>query len=207
MPADTWLALNARDALLRAPDVNLELENPGSESSYVLSWTFGGVLGIDGYPGYQPPNWQHINATWGYDGTRPDSPARFTLKHVTLVKDATLTAPMGGVLSAIPRRSGRRSIHTRSGFRHSITNRGSTTADLFVVALEPAGDSSTTSASNNPTEQRCLMSCCPTSSSGHRAGSIRSWATTPFLLTRRIPGRGRLTRLPNSWCWYVLSGP
>ena len=206
VPADTWLALNARDALLRAPDVNLELENPGSESSYVLSWTFGGVLGIDGYPGYQPPNWQHINATWGYDGTRPDSPARFTLKHVTLVKDATLTAPMGAYFQQYLDVAGEDRSTLGVGSDYSITNRGSTTADLFVVALEPAGDSSTTSASNNPTEQTLLDVVLPDEQlrTPGRFNSIMGYYSVPA--DSQDSWSGPTDTAPEPLVWYVLSG-
>ncbi|HET7056710.1 MAG TPA: hypothetical protein VFI12_09625 [Thermomicrobiales bacterium] len=138
VPADTWFTLNPGDAFLRTPDTNLELENPGSESSYVLNWTLGGRLGNDGYAGYQPPDWQHINATWGYDGTRPDPPARFTLRHVTLEKGATLSAPNGAYFQFYlnPARDSRAMLAVDSDY--SITNRGAASADLFVFAMEPA---------------------------------------------------------------------
>jgi len=205
-PTDTWLTLNAGDALMRAPNVNLELENPGSESSYVLSWTLGGVLGIDGYPGYQPPDWQHINATWGYDGTRPNPPARFTLRHITLEQDATLTAPGGAYFQQYLDVAREHQSTLGVGSDHSISNRGSTTADLFVVALEPAAPTSKDAEAGAVPDETLLDVVLPEKQlrTPGRFNSIMGYYAVPA--GSHDSWSGPTDSAPEPLVWHVLSG-
>jgi quercetin dioxygenase-like cupin family protein len=206
VPADNWVTLNTGDALLRAPDVSFEYESPGTESSYVLSWTLGGAPTSGGESGYQPPEWQHINAAWGYDGTRPDSQARFTLRRVTLEKEATLPSPSGAYFQQyldVDRLSG---STLGVGSDYSISNRGTTTADLFVISAEPAPGQSRSQELEAVTEQTLLdvdLAGAQLKTMG-RFNSIMGYYAVPAGSSESWSGP--TDNAPEPLVWYVLSG-
>jgi hypothetical protein len=199
---DSWFTLGPGDALLRVPDVNLEVENPGSSSTYLLDWTIGDVNRVITT---EPLDWKYLSYTASGEGTRPAGSVVLTLRHVTIAPEKSLSPPHGAYLQQYLDPTPDPANHVGQGSDLSIINSGSKAVDLYVVSLEPAAKSSS-GAPDSRAEQTLLDDILPEDQlrTPGRFNSIMGYYAVP--VGSRDSWSGPTDNAPEPLVWTVLSG-
>jgi mannose-6-phosphate isomerase-like protein (cupin superfamily) len=203
MTSGTWFVLDPGDSLLRAPGVTLELENPGTQPYFVLDWTIGDVNRI---VESEPSSWTMPNYTASKVGVQPNDRVRFTLRLVTLAKDAVLSAPTGALSQQYLDITSDQRYVIGQDSDYSITNRSSTQAELYVVTLEPVMQTTEDAGSGPAPDETLLDVVLPEEQlqTPGRFNSIMGYYSIPA--GSQDSWSGPTDTAPEPLVWHVLSG-